>query len=113
MSRVPDSSVPSIRVHFRALVMDPVSHMPVVILQHAERHAYLPIWIGICEANAIALHLEELALAHVLHVRVAQGHEGVGHPAALRTEHGRLQRDIDTGAHLASKYPRENRVDVA
>jgi bifunctional DNase/RNase len=42
----------------RALVMDPVSNMPVVILQEPDRNAYLPIWIGVCEANSIALVLE-------------------------------------------------------
>ncbi|HSM43479.1 MAG TPA: bifunctional nuclease family protein [Acidimicrobiia bacterium] len=50
-----------VRVEVRALVMDPVSHMPVVILQQPERNAYLPIWIGVCEANAIALRLEHVA----------------------------------------------------
>jgi len=42
----------------RALVMDPVSHMPVVILEEPDRSSFLPIWIGVCEANAIALVLE-------------------------------------------------------
>jgi bifunctional DNase/RNase len=42
----------------RALVMDPVSNMPVVILEQPEQNAYLPIWIGVCEANSIALELE-------------------------------------------------------
>jgi hypothetical protein len=45
-------------VNIRALVMDPVSKMPVVILQPPERSSFLPIWIGVCEANAIALQLE-------------------------------------------------------
>jgi bifunctional DNase/RNase len=38
--------------------MDPVSKMPVVILQPPDRSSFLPIWIGVCEANAIALQLE-------------------------------------------------------
>lgn len=42
----------------KALVMDPVSNMPVVILEDPEHNAYLPIWIGVCEANSIALSLE-------------------------------------------------------
>ena len=42
----------------RALIMDPVSKMPVVILQPDDRSSFLPIWIGVCEANAIALQLE-------------------------------------------------------
>lgn len=47
-----------VKMDIRALVMDPVSNMPVVILQQPEQDAYLPIWIGVCEANSIALELE-------------------------------------------------------
>jgi bifunctional DNase/RNase len=58
-----DSGTPRTRVKMevRALVMDPVSNMPVVILQQPEQDAYLPIWIGVCEANSIALELEGVA----------------------------------------------------
>jgi bifunctional DNase/RNase len=45
----------------RGLVVDPVSNMPVVILQNPDGNAFLPIWIGVCEANSIALHLEGVA----------------------------------------------------
>jgi bifunctional DNase/RNase len=47
-----------VKMTIRALVMDPVSNMPVVILEQAEQNAFLPIWIGVCEANSIALQLE-------------------------------------------------------
>jgi len=42
----------------RGLVMDPTSNSPVVILENSESNAFLPIWIGVCEANSIALELE-------------------------------------------------------
>jgi bifunctional DNase/RNase len=48
----------AVEMRIRALVVDPVSKMPVVILQQAEEGVFLPIWIGVCEANAIALELE-------------------------------------------------------
>jgi bifunctional DNase/RNase len=38
--------------------MDPASNSPVVILENSEGDAFLPIWIGVCEANSIALELE-------------------------------------------------------
>ncbi len=54
-----DDTVPSpVEMRVRALVVDPVSKMPVVILQRADDGVFLPIWIGVCEANAIALELE-------------------------------------------------------
>ena len=42
----------------RALVVDPTTKSPVVILAKPDDDAYLPIWIGVCEANAIAINLE-------------------------------------------------------
>lgn len=60
MDHEPSPPTEPVRVQVRALVMDPVSRMPVVILQRPEHHSYLPIWIGVCEANAIALRLERV-----------------------------------------------------
>ena len=57
MSVPPKPDTP-VKMTVRALVMDPVSNMPVVILEQPEQNAYLPIWIGVCEANSIALQLE-------------------------------------------------------
>jgi bifunctional DNase/RNase len=53
----PDSPI---AMEIRALVMDPVSKMPVVILHDEMHNLFLPIWIGVCEANAIALELEKV-----------------------------------------------------
>ncbi len=58
MSGTPSSSVEAVRMKVRALVMDPVSNMPVVILQQEGNGPFLPIWIGVCEANSIALQIE-------------------------------------------------------
>ncbi|MCG6962205.1 MAG: bifunctional nuclease family protein, partial [Acidobacteria bacterium] len=55
-SQPPDQHAVALKL--RALVMDPVSHMPVVVLQREDQSAFLPIWIGLCEANAIALQME-------------------------------------------------------
>ncbi len=38
--------------------MDPTSNSPVVILANPEGGGFLPIWIGVCEANSIAIELE-------------------------------------------------------
>jgi len=45
-------------VEIRGLILDPVSNTPIVILKKPEENLYLPIWIGVFEANAIALQLE-------------------------------------------------------
>ena len=47
-----------ILMEVKGLMMDPSSSVPIVILRSAEHSRILPIWIGIFEANAIALKLE-------------------------------------------------------
>ncbi len=57
VSSHPDPSE-AVKMTVRGLVMDPTSNSPVVILQNSDGTAFLPIWIGVCEANSIALVLE-------------------------------------------------------
>jgi bifunctional DNase/RNase len=40
--------------------MDPVTNMPIVILKDVGGQSVLPIWVGIYEANAIALEIEKV-----------------------------------------------------
>lgn len=42
----------------KGLLLDPSSNVPIVILRDADNQLLLPIWIGLFEANAIALKLE-------------------------------------------------------
>ncbi len=44
----------------RGLMMDPVTNMPIVILKDVAGETVLPIWVGIYEANAIALEIEKV-----------------------------------------------------
>jgi len=41
-------------------MMDPVTNMPIVILKDVAGDSVLPIWVGIYEANAIALEIEKV-----------------------------------------------------
>tara|TARA_B100001013_G_scaffold339414_1_gene261421 strand:+ start:137 stop:622 length:486 start_codon:yes stop_codon:yes gene_type:complete len=50
-----------IEMKIRGLMMDPVTNVPIVILKGAEGSALLPIWVGVYEANAIALEIEKIA----------------------------------------------------
>jgi len=45
----------------RGLMMDPVTSMPIVILKDVGGGSVLPIWVGIYEANAIALEIEKVS----------------------------------------------------
>jgi hypothetical protein len=44
----------------RGLMMDPVTNMPIVVLKDLSGDSVLPIWVGIYEANAIALEIEKV-----------------------------------------------------
>ena len=46
-------------VKIRGLMMDPVTNMPMVVLKDIQSDALVPIWVGIFEANAIALEIEK------------------------------------------------------
>jgi bifunctional DNase/RNase len=50
-----------IEMKIRGLMMDPVTNMPIVILKDVSGNAILPIWVGIYEANAIALEIEKVS----------------------------------------------------
>jgi len=42
------------------LMMDPVTNMPIVVLKDQGSETVLPIWVGVYEANAIALEIEKI-----------------------------------------------------
>ena len=44
----------------KGLMMDPMTNSPIVILQDMEQNTLIPIWVGIFEANAIALQIERI-----------------------------------------------------
>ena len=50
-----------VEMKIRGLMMDPVTNMPIVILKDVNGPAILPIWVGVYEANAIALEIEKVS----------------------------------------------------
>ena len=49
-----------VEMKIRGLMMDPVTNMPIVVLKDVNGSAILPIWVGVYEANAIALEIEKV-----------------------------------------------------
>jgi uncharacterized protein len=49
-----------VEMKIRGLMMDPMTNMPIVVLKDLAGEAVLPIWVGIYEANAIALEIEKV-----------------------------------------------------
>jgi bifunctional DNase/RNase len=50
-----------IEMTIKGLMVDPITNMPIIILRDAAGERVLPIWVGIFEANAIALQIENIA----------------------------------------------------
>jgi bifunctional DNase/RNase len=50
-----------VEMKIRGLMLDPVTNTPIVILKDAGSDTVLPIWVGVFEANAIALEIEKVS----------------------------------------------------
>jgi len=50
-----------IKMTVRGIALDPITNMPIIILKDPDERRALPIWVGIFEANAIALELEKVS----------------------------------------------------
>ena len=70
-------STDEVEMVIRGLMMDPVTNMPIIVLKDVSSDMVLPIWVGIFEANAIALELEKTAtprpMTHDLLQNMARG----------------------------------------
>ena len=49
-----------IEMTIKGLMVDPVTNMPIVVLRDESGEQSLPIWVGVFEANAIALQIENV-----------------------------------------------------
>ncbi|MDE3110050.1 MAG: bifunctional nuclease family protein [Acidobacteriota bacterium] len=52
-----------LEVKIRGLMMDPATNQPVVVLKELQGSGVLPIWVGVYEAQAIALEIEKVQTA--------------------------------------------------
>jgi bifunctional DNase/RNase len=49
-----------IEMAIKGLMVDPITNMPIIVLREVDGHRVLPIWVGVFEANAIALQVENV-----------------------------------------------------
>ncbi|HLA78026.1 MAG TPA: bifunctional nuclease family protein [Vicinamibacteria bacterium] len=49
-----------IQMTIKGLMIDPITNMPIIVLRDQEGQKVLPIWVGVFEANAIALQIENV-----------------------------------------------------
>jgi uncharacterized protein len=76
-----------VEMKIRGLMMDPVTNMPIVVLKDVGGDSVLPIWVGIYEANAIALEIEKVVtprpMTHDLIKNVLTGLEARVHKVVV------------------------------
>ena len=65
-----------IEMKIRGLMMDPIQNMPIVILKEATGSGILPIWVGVYEANAIALEIEKVVTPRPMTHDLAEKYAG-------------------------------------
>jgi bifunctional DNase/RNase len=51
-----------VEVKIRGLTLDPATSMPIIVLKDVASETVMPIWVGIFEANAIAIEIEKVAV---------------------------------------------------
>src|ERR1022692_977519 len=76
-----------VEMKIRGLMMDPVSNMPIVLLKDVGSDLVLPIWVGVYEANAIALEIEKVStprpMTHDLIKNVLTGLDALVHKVVV------------------------------
>ena len=50
-----------IEMTIKGLMVDPINNTPIIVLRDKEGQKVLPIWVGMLEANAIALQIENIS----------------------------------------------------
>ncbi len=77
----------AVEMKVKGLMIDPVSNMPIIILKNPDGKTVLPIWVGIFEANAIAMQLEEVVsprpMTHDLLKNVIEGLQASVHQVVI------------------------------
>jgi bifunctional DNase/RNase len=98
-----------VEMKIRGLMMDPVTNMPIVILKDLGSDTVLPIWVGVYEANAIALEIEKVTtprpMTHDLIKNVLVGLESQVHKVVvteLRDDTFYAVIWLERGGHIIS-----------
>ena len=97
-----------IEMTIKGLMVDPVTNTPIVLLHDPEGQRVLPIWVGVSEANAIALQIENLPsprpMPHDLLRNVITDLKGAVHRVVVN--------DLNGNNFYAQLYLRVNGADA-
>jgi bifunctional DNase/RNase len=71
-----------VEMTIRGLMMDPVTNMPIVVLKDVGGETVLPIWVGVYEANPIALEMEKVSTPRPMTRPHQERADGTGDPSS-------------------------------
>ena len=90
-----------IEMTIKGLMVDPITNMPIVMLKDLQGDRVLPIWVGIFEANAIALQIENIATPRPMTHDLLKNVFGAFNARLKRVEIVKMQDDIYYGNIVA------------
>ena len=102
----------AVKVEVKGLIVDPTTKSPIVILQREGQPILLPIWIGVCEANAIALALEGIKSPRPMtHDLIVDFVETLGFSVGFVYIHSIKEGTFFATIHLHDKHGVEKLID--
>jgi bifunctional DNase/RNase len=98
-----------IEMTIKGLMVDPITNTPIIILRDKDGHRVLPIWVGMFEANAIALQIETVTTPRPMTHDLLKN--------VIQDLHGRIEKivvsDLKENTFYALIYLRVNGDTIA
>jgi bifunctional DNase/RNase len=98
-----------IEMTIKGLMVDPITNTPIIILRDKDGHRVLPIWVGMFEANAIALQIENVTTPRPMTHDLLKN--------VIQDLHGRIEKivvsDLKENTFYALIYLRVNGDTIA
>jgi hypothetical protein len=98
-----------IEMTIKGLMVDPITNTPIIILRDKDGQRVLPIWVGMFEANAIALQIENVTTPRPMTHDLLRN--------VIQDLHGRIEKivvsDLKENTFYALIYLRVNGDTIA
>lgn len=101
-----------VRMTVKGLMLDPISNSPIVVLRDDDDSTLLPIWVGVFEANAIALKLENYETPRPMTHDLLRGILGALSVGVVRVVVNELRDSTFFARIILSVDGRETEVDA-
>lgn len=101
-----------VRMTVKGLMLDPITNSPIVVLRDDGDSTLLPIWVGVFEANAIALKLENYETPRPMTHDLLKGILGAMNATVIRVVVNELRDSTFFARIVLSVGGNESEVDA-